>query len=220
MSTIAQRLSVHRQRAERALTARCTIERSNGSSWATTATLRPCMVENLNAGSNLLPEPVNRQSGETLGWRISFAIGEDVQTGDRITITDSFQGAFTFPVMIAGKEISGSVDIYKQVVATAEGSAVERYDVEIERWNDTTEAYEPVGIWTVQAVLQWTSTSAVNDQGATASNRRGVMFMGTTEPVQAGDWVYGLPWGTAQITAVFDPVGTRRDVNFRLTTGA
>jgi hypothetical protein len=213
-------IATARSRATAFLAATASVERKVDDLWVEVAAALPCAVENQNAGSNLPGEPINRQITETLAWKVSFAYGADVRTGDRIQVAGG-DGEQAFPVMIVGKQIAESMAVLAQVIATAEDSAVERYTITLERWNDATESNDVSGPYTIQAVLQWGSNSTtVEENGGEAAIRTGTMFFGTTEDVQAGDWIMGLPWGYGRVTAVFQPVGSRRDVQFRLTTGA
>lgn len=214
-----------RVRARAFLIATAKVERKSGAGWTTIAAAEPCAAENINAGSSLLPEPVNRQDTETIGWKLSFGYQDDgmtpadVRTGDRLTITAP-SASGPIPVLIAGKEIIESLAVLHQVVATAEDSAVETYPITVLRWSDGAGAYQAAGTYTVQAVLRWSPQRPAGDSGAVAATRDGTIYFSAGDDVQPGDYVQGLPWGEVRVAAVFPAVGTRKDARFVFASGA
>jgi hypothetical protein len=207
-----------RSRAEVALIATATISRKVGSAWTTVGVSRPCMVE--TASTNRPgADPVNASPDATVGWTVSFAWNENVKAGDRLTITGG-DGAAEYPTMTVTRANDESVAVYRQVIATAEELASESYLVTIERWSDIGNAYTAVGTYTVRAVIGWSGTEAQIETGAEAATREGTMLAPANINAKTGDWIYGLPWGGAQVTAVMDQVGSQRDVKFVLNTAS
>ena len=212
-------LPAARARVTRFMTARASVARKGVSSWATVATNVPCAVELMERGGGNDPDPLGGSPDDVLMWQISFPFGTDAREGDRLTIAGG-DGAASFPVMTVNAPIVTGLLVMHQVIATAEVSAVERYTITVERWDEGLAAYATVGTYSAQAVIEANTPDASGQDGAIQTAKTGTVMVPADASILVGDFLFGLPYGrSVLVSEVYAPVAGRKDVRFVVQLG-
>lgn len=215
------RLQQARARLTRYLTkhgGRATIERKIGEAWSPVAEGVPVMVQ-LPAASATGVDPYTATSDQGQIPRLSFPHDTDVQSGDRIRVTDPGQGAVA-PVLIVAGEAHSTLNASRDVTAVVEETGVETWPVAIERYEEASGAYVPVWSGEAAAVTTTVGQQDYRQSGAAGTARLGTLIIepAPAVPVGVGDWITGIPWAKgARVTLVRPVVANRLELGFSYT---
>ena len=222
--TIAVGLAAARKRMNAYLDAagaRATISRKVGDAWTVVASDVPVMIETRSTSADRI-DPATASPDDANRRDLTLRHDAVLQLGDRIQVTaPKGTGIGAGQVLTVSSIDMRSLAPALSARAMIEETAVERYAVKIERWDDASGSYLEILSTTVQVVTGKT-TARAEQRGA-----QGAMVLGTLifEPAPVvkltpGDSVLGIPWATgATLTRLRPIVGSRLEATFSYTIG-